>query len=230
MHQHEFIKSIENLLNENSFSQRIAIYKGKMNSAMSEIPASFIQTLPEILKLMSRSLDLLCQDKNKGILIVGIRPCVSMIEENDRSHFCCSLEFEIHPLKELHQIDKRTHTFSVIINFSTGEIMNNDMYVNKLFIEYLKNAVIYGNIDSQTLSQCWKQANWNTANVYQSPVSNHGSCGSSDVQKVNTSSLPLFDVVQLASHRHAKNQEISYSPLDEYTSHNDDLHYNISNF
>jgi len=232
MQQYEFVAKIERLLNKNNISRKITVYKGKMNTSISNIPSSFINVMSEILTILSKSFNLICVEKNKGILIVGLKPCVSMIEKNSEQHFCCSLEYEVHPLNKLHQIDKRTHSKSVIINFTTGEIMNENMYVNQLFKDYLKNALVYGSIESQKLALCWKEANWNSDQVYKCPEQDQDDFYmlNTDHKEKTSAAIPFFNLPELAAYRHARNLEISYSPLDEYIPQNDEHNYNISNY
>ena len=49
MQQYEFVANIEGLLNKKNISRKITVYKGKMNTSISNIPSSFINVMQEIL-------------------------------------------------------------------------------------------------------------------------------------------------------------------------------------
>jgi hypothetical protein len=69
-------------------------------------------------------------------------------------HFCCVLQYFLTPKPFFQHDFNNKKTQSLIIDFTTGLIMDNQLYFSKLF-SLPEQGLVYGNLNQATLKTVW---------------------------------------------------------------------------
>lgn len=147
-------------------TRRIRAFNGTKQSNPEPIPAAFALLMPEIMAILTKSLNDLCEF-DQGMVIFGLQPASGMISSNSPLeherfidglpldyHFCCTLDF--FKIK-LGQTDKNTiwgHTNSIVIDFTSGEVMDSDRFLSKVHF-FADQGILYGRITKKALDIVW---------------------------------------------------------------------------
>ena len=118
-------------------------------------PASFQLLLPEILTILRANVHHLIKNSAYASIAVGnlTTATVAPDSEGDNSDFICQLEYCIMP-----QPAPSQGQHSIIINFTTGEVMSEKRYVELLFSEKGHPPLsepLYGKLLASSLTQAW---------------------------------------------------------------------------
>jgi len=150
-------------------TSRVKAFRGQAQSASHAIPNAFGLLLDEVVQILHRNLPSLCQQQ-EGLVIFGLQSAGSTIKSNKPfinnrildhghpdNHFCCTLEFSIVPRTLLKQDVDWEETQSVIIDFTTGIVMDKEQYLAQL--QQAPNAVeqgkILGHLNKDILDIAW---------------------------------------------------------------------------
>ncbi|MBS0359290.1 MAG: hypothetical protein JSS53_08485, partial [Proteobacteria bacterium] len=123
--------------------------------------------LNEVISILNNNLKYLCQE-DEGIVIVGLQPAGCMIrsqkpemlkryidQELRDTHLCCTLEYLIRPIHQLNDVLHWNHTQSVIVDFTSGLVMDNEQYLAQLNLGK-KVGMTFGRINSDILRTTWQ--------------------------------------------------------------------------
>lgn len=145
---------------------RIRAYEGGVNSKPEQVPAAFALLIPEIFAILSVNLDNICEP-SEGLVIFGLQPASTMLTSNapmelKRSipslqpdyHFCCTLDYFIVPLGELDKTHHWQKTHSIIIDFTSGKLMDSDRFLAQHCIEPITGKE-FGEISQEALDIVW---------------------------------------------------------------------------
>jgi hypothetical protein len=149
----------------------IKVFLGRKASALERVPLSFIKLLGHVLPLMQANINQLRPNLHDLIVIFGLQPAAVMIstmttgnEAKQNTHFCCTLDYMCCPhdqsteLTRLSSLQYKTHT--LMIDFTTGEIMDEDRYLAKICSENETNGYSYGYIPEDFSRAAWQQVEW----------------------------------------------------------------------
>ncbi|MBP6104766.1 MAG: hypothetical protein KA508_06910 [Gammaproteobacteria bacterium] len=100
--------------------------------ATTTIPDPILSSVPKLVQLLEKTEPPLCQ-KGQSIYLFGLQPC-AMASHSDisRQHLCCVLKYLL--LDDgSHQPSDWSGEHNIVIDFSTGEVMDNQRYLSKVF-------------------------------------------------------------------------------------------------
>jgi len=130
--------------------------------ATTQIPNSFLVLFPEIIKFLHKHLNEFCHE-NEIIGIFGLQITAHNLKSNlpkqlnriaylhsPSEHFCCNLNFLVSNQKTIKAINNWHGYKSLIIDFTTGEIMNPEQYIYLLAFTD-KAGKIYGKLSQKSL-------------------------------------------------------------------------------
>jgi CheY-like chemotaxis protein len=134
--------------------------------SLSRVPEAFSCTLSSIVAVLDANIDKICKNDEQSVAVFSLQPVSAICDlkpnpnriinlENPEHHFCCSLGYLLQQKKtEKIYASSWSDSLNIIIDFTTGEIMDNECYFNKMKIS--KNpGVVYGNIDESQLIIAW---------------------------------------------------------------------------
>ncbi|MEM1244230.1 MAG: hypothetical protein AAGG80_05355 [Pseudomonadota bacterium] len=161
---------------QNYETDRIKAFRGDTHTAFERIPNAFVLLIPEIINLLSKNINKLCQP-DQGILIFGLQPAGGMIASDQpidlkrtiegyqaNYHFCCTLDYIAAPLAELETYKEWHNTQSIVIDFTAGELMDADHYAARLS-QQRSQGTILGRINGRALAQVWAIYNLKKGNM-----------------------------------------------------------------
>jgi hypothetical protein len=132
------------------------------------IPDNFLVLLPAIIKILDRQKSKLCQI-NQIVALFGLQAAPVAIKSslpitsqriidarNPEQHLCCSLAYLITCTHTLSQIKSWEGAENIIVDFTSGEIMDGNYYLAKLANTPGKRSRLYGVLDSSRLDSVWK--------------------------------------------------------------------------
>jgi hypothetical protein len=165
MHYDYFIGMIKN-----HETDRVKAYCGRSQSTLERIPSGFGLLLPEIITILNNNIDKLCPP-GKGIVLFGLQPATMMIASNEPVslnrylkdytpdyHFCCTLEYMVVDLDEIENFTAWEQTHSVIVDFTSGRIMDAAEYMSLLQADLYAegdSGQVYGKMNAYSLSLAW---------------------------------------------------------------------------
>lgn len=151
-------------------TSRIRAFNGPQQTNLESVPDAFALLIPEIIRILNRNLNEIC-DPDQKVVIFGLQPASGMITSSQPFekarfikglwldyHFCCTLDFFKVKISEGYEAHNWHCTDSVIIDFTSGEIMDSDRFLAKLEGISDKNK-LYGHIKEDLLNMAWKIAN-----------------------------------------------------------------------
>jgi len=155
-------------------TDRIKAYRGHSYRVTNTIPDAFGLLVPDIIQTLDSNIHSLCQP-DQNIVILGLQPAGQMLEskrpqqlkrtydrEHESRHLCCTLDFQIVPAADEMAHHDWQKTYSVVIDFTAGEIMNDRAYLAKLAMLDIP-GVIYGRLNAESLKLAWRIANIKSA-------------------------------------------------------------------
>ena len=136
--------------------------------APDRLPDAFLSLLAGVVKILDAHRDQLC-DTAKEVVVLFSLQHLSLNLTSDApnllhrkidinrptEHFCCSLEYLVLPKHQLNHVSSWQGAKSVVIDFTTGMVMDNDYYCCKLF-NTKPTGQVYGKLNYQTLRQAWR--------------------------------------------------------------------------
>lgn len=138
------------------------------NTACStqRLPTAIAIILPDLIGILNKNINSFCED-NQLLAVFGLQFGPAMLEsetpfqlnrvfssENPNSHFCLILQVLAVNPEKLNAIKDWQGSQNIMIDFTTGIVMDCDNYFSLL--EGEKNqGVIYGSINEKKLSQMW---------------------------------------------------------------------------
>jgi hypothetical protein len=137
---------------------------------LSRIPESFACTFPSIVSVINSNLKAICDNRWQtialytlepaGLAIVNREPNPNRIVDpkNREHHFCCFLKYMLLDKKRLKTVTKPNEGKIIVVDFTTGLIMNIDQYFYILKIGKNPGA-IYGGINEAQLTAAWEHFN-----------------------------------------------------------------------
>lgn len=147
-------------------TNRIRAYRGTQQTSPEHVPAAFALLMPEIISIINFNFSEICKPE-ESIVIFGLQPASAMIASNQplelgRSieglqpdyHFCCTLDFFRTTTIEPHQNEEWVNTDSIIVDFTTGQMMDSDRFLAKLHF-LPKQGKFYGRISKEALNIAW---------------------------------------------------------------------------
>lgn len=136
--------------------------------AMAQIPSEFRYCLPNIVDILNHNKKKLCK-KNEIIAVFGLQvtsaPLVSdtpkntgriISKDNPNIHFCCNLDYLPIPPHKKEKITSWRGSKTIAIDFTTGIVMNNSEYINRLFHKDCDAGIIYGYLEPALLTSIWR--------------------------------------------------------------------------
>ncbi len=151
----------------NHETSRIRSFSGSQQTNPEHIPAAFALLMPEVIAILKENFNEVCE-ADQGIVIFGLQPASGMIASNrplelERFvdglqldyHFCCTLDFFKVPMSQIDKADDHWHcTDSVVIDFTSGEVMDSDRFLSKLHA-LPEAGKLYGCIKEDALEIIW---------------------------------------------------------------------------
>jgi hypothetical protein len=133
-----------------------------------KIPDAFLSLLPQIIKILEKQLTKLCK-LNQVVALFGLQTAPIAIKstlpvtskriiniKNTEHHLCCSLSYLITSAENFNHIKSWEGAENIIIDFTSGEIMDSDYYIAKLSNGAPKRNHLYGALDASHLDAAWK--------------------------------------------------------------------------
>jgi hypothetical protein len=133
----------------------------------NQIPDAFGQLLPDIIKLLEAHIEQFCGNEHVLVLF-GLQPGsisftsdypvqLNRILDNQQPHIhlCCTLAYLTSPQHQLEQLQSWQGAQNIIIDFTTGTVMDGDRYFSQVFSEPLK-GIVYGMLDNSKLASAWE--------------------------------------------------------------------------
>ncbi len=133
-----------------------------------KIPDSVLTLFPAIIKILEKQVAKLCQ-LNQIIAVFGLQtapiainsslPIIShriIDRKQPKRHLCCSLSYMVSSANDFANIKSWKETENIILDFTTGEIMDGNYYMTKLSHRPAVKGHLYGVLDSSELNAVWK--------------------------------------------------------------------------
>lgn len=159
---------------------RIRAFNGPQQTNPEHVPDAFALLIPDIISILTENFNEFC-GLDQGIVIFGLQPASRMIASNipleqERFidgfqidyHLCCTLDFFKVPMSQIDEADWHC-TDSIVIDFTTGEVMDSDRLLSKLHYFLPEQGKLYGRIKKTALHTIWT-----IAKIKQSPDKSKG--------------------------------------------------------
>jgi hypothetical protein len=155
---------------EQSARKRIKPLPLLTSSLPTRIPEAFRWTIPSIIAVLDANLNKICPARNKIIAIYSLKIATLAIWSkilhpdriidsiNKQYHFICILSYMLVEQEKLATITVWTSeaTHNIAIDFTTGEIMDQNCYFKKAHCPQPDSGMIYGYIDPRELTIAWE--------------------------------------------------------------------------
>jgi hypothetical protein len=135
--------------------------------APHKIPQSFASLLPDIIELLEKHIHYFCLDAHQILALFGLQPTSVTIntdmpinanriinEQEPTNHLCCSLTYLVTSKLELEHIESWQDAQTIMIDFTSGLVMDGPRYMSMLFGGPLA-GIAYGNLDHTKLAKIW---------------------------------------------------------------------------
>lgn len=135
-----------------------------------KIPEVFAALIPHIIKLLEEHIAHFCQTNYQILVLFGLQPSSININtsvpitlnriinrQQPTNHLCCSLTYLVVSKKEFENINSWQGAQAIIIDFTTGLVMDGKHYISLLFNEPSK-GIIYGELNKNILTEVWAMA------------------------------------------------------------------------
>lgn len=145
---------------------RIRAFSGVQQTNPEHVPAAFALLMPEIFSILNEHLDDIC-DMDEVMVIFGLQPASRMFASNmplekerfieglqPDYHLCCTLDFFKVPMQQIESNDAWSCTNSVVVDFTSGEVMDSDRLLAKLQVSS-ESGKLYGRIKEDALDIAW---------------------------------------------------------------------------
>lgn len=138
--------------------------------APSKIPNAFRLLLPDIIELLESHIDQFCA-QDQVMALFGLQPGsvaltssapgllnrISNAQYPD-THLCCSLAYLTLSKQQLKQIQSWHGSQNIIVDFTTGLVMDGPRYLSQVFAESPK-GIVYGSLNPAKLAMVWAIVN-----------------------------------------------------------------------
>jgi hypothetical protein len=134
-----------------------------------KIPEAFLSLLPKVIKILEKKAAKLCRFNNQVVALFGLQAAPIAIKStlpitsqriintrNPEYHLCCSLSYLVTSVEGFQDIQSWEGAENIIIDFTSGEIMNGNYYIAKLSQGKPKKTHLYGSIEASHLDAVWK--------------------------------------------------------------------------
>lgn len=148
---------------------RIKVLSFPESCAPHKIPSGFLGLLPAVVQLLNSCLQMFCRDSQQVLALFGLQLGSVMInsdaplqlqrvidQKNPRQHLCCSLAFLTLSEREMQQTKNWQTAHTLMIDFTTGLVMDGDYYTALVMNESPSEGVVYGTLDTHQLTDLWK--------------------------------------------------------------------------
>jgi hypothetical protein len=138
--------------------------------APKRIPSAFALLLSDVVALLEQHSAQLCPT-NQVIALFGLQPSSVALtsdyplllnrvlnKQHPNVHLCCSLAYLKTPKDQLSQIESWQGAQNLIIDFTTGIVMDGLCYLSQIFSEP-KKGIVYGILNSVKLAKVWAIVN-----------------------------------------------------------------------
>lgn len=145
---------------------RIRAFSGLQQTNPEHVPAAFALLMPEIFSILNEHISDIC-NTDEVMVIFGLQPASRMIASNmplekerfikglqPDYHLCCTLDFFKVPMQQIESSDAWSCTDSVVVDFTSGELMDSDRLLAKLHASS-ENGKLYGCIREDALDIAW---------------------------------------------------------------------------
>lgn len=139
--------------------------------ATQRIPWSFSALIPNIIEIINSHIDLLCKE-NEIVAIFGLQPGPPALESDwpglfnrtfdekyPHDHFCLVLQYLMTTKANLPTLTTWSGSQNLMIDFTTGELMDEERYLAMLGHDYPIKGQLYGVLDHSDLIQAWSSFN-----------------------------------------------------------------------
>lgn len=125
---------------------------GLRRQAIENLPDSFVILLEPLIDILAKNQPILQGNTPEAVLSIGdMQFAAYCIEGNDQEHACFTL---LYFLKEGGSVLKEGN---LVVNFTTGEVMNEDRFLEHMdAIDDNANPITYGHLAIEKLKQAWK--------------------------------------------------------------------------
>jgi hypothetical protein len=131
-----------------------------------QIPGLFGLLLPDIVELLENRIDQFCTG-DQVLALFGLQPgSIALASDypqqhdriinaqHPRVHLCCSLAYLTSAEQQLMQIETWHGSQNIIIDFTTGAVMDGRQYLALVLNQPLP-GIIYGTLDEEKLTATW---------------------------------------------------------------------------
>ncbi len=135
--------------------------------ATERIPSLFAFLIPDIITILCNNINQLCKE-NEVIAVFGIQPGPPPIESAQplllqrvlnkaypRNHLCLVIQYLITTVDQMPQLTEWNGAKSMIIDFTTGRLMNDDYYISTIEGKEHPKGIIFGAVDENKLDMIW---------------------------------------------------------------------------
>lgn len=146
-------------------TDRIRAFSGSQQANPEHVPTAFVLLMPEIIAVLNENLETICEPE-QVMVIFGLQPATRMIASNKPLekerfieglqpdyHLCCTLDFFKVAVDHMGS-ESWNCTDSIVIDFTSGEIMDSDQLLAKLNLDS-KPGKLYGHINEDALEIAW---------------------------------------------------------------------------
>jgi hypothetical protein len=135
--------------------------------APNKIPESFAALLPDIIELLETRIQQFCTKTHQILVLFGLQLGSMTVNSNiplsqgriindqqPTNHLCCSLSYLVVQKNELQHIQSWHGAQTIMVDFTTGLVMDAQQYVSLLFSEP-STGITYGKLNSGKLARAW---------------------------------------------------------------------------
>lgn len=135
---------------------------------MTQIPSEFRFLFPDLIKIINDNKKRIC-NKGEVIAVFGLQvsfmPIVSDIpiitnrvisDEKAQYHFCCNLNYLTVKPSECNKIISWDGAQTIIVDFTTGAVLNSIEYLNRVFNKANTAGTVYGYLSPVLLDNIWR--------------------------------------------------------------------------
>jgi len=133
--------------------------------ATEQVPQEVLRIFPALIKLLEKNLTF--TPSNEVMLLFGLQPCAVSLhsdfpvtcnrifdKEDPFRHLCCVLQYFLAPKISLGQDRNWQKTQTLVIDFTTGFLMDNECYFSRVFA-LPSQGLVYGSLQPTELNAIW---------------------------------------------------------------------------
>ena len=146
-------------------SAKIKALNIEESCATEQVPQEVLYLFPALIKLLEKNLTFV--SSNEVMLLFGLQPCAVFIhsdfpltsnrifdKEDPSRHLCCVLQYFLASKISTGQDRNWQKTETVVVDFTTGFLMDNECYFAKVF-DLPSQGLVYGNLQPNELNAIW---------------------------------------------------------------------------